>query len=226
MNNIFSGLFTTTDGATVSSFLLCMGAALIIGAVFAFIAAQDAKSTKSFQLTIALLPAIVCVVIMMVNGNVGAGVAVAGAFSLVRFRSNPGTAKEIAVIFMAMCAGLITGMGYIFYAFAFAVIMSIMLLIYSSVNFSSKKEVCKTLRIAIPEDLNYTDVFDDLFKIHTKSYEMVDVRTANMGSIYKLKYDIVMKEANGEKAFIDELRKRNGNLEISICRQDKTTTEM
>lgn len=221
-----SGLFTGTESGTVMNFIICIVASLVIGAVFSLVASRDAKNTKSFLFTIGILPAVVCVIIMMVNGNVGAGVAVAGAFSLVRFRSNPGTAKEVVVIFMAMCAGLVTGMGYILYAGIFTVIMALILLVYGVLGNSSKKSVFRTLRIAIPEDLDYTDVFDDIFEKYTKQCELVSVRTANMGSIYKLKYDITLKDVKEEKTLIDELRKRNGNLEISVSRQETTSTEM
>lgn len=223
---MLTGLFSASDSSTFANFLICIFTSLLIGAVFALVASKDSKSSKSFLLTIAILPAVVSVVIMMVNGNVGAGVAVAGAFSLVRFRSNPGTAKEVVVIFMAMCAGLVTGMGYIIYACAFTIIMALILFLYSALGFANKKSVYRTLRIAIPEDLNYTDVLEDLFAEHTKSHELVNIRTSNMGSIYKLTYDITLKNINGEKEFIDELRKRNGNLEISICRQENASTEM
>lgn len=221
-----SGLFTGTESGTVMNFIICIVASLVIGAVFSLVASRDAKNTKSFLFTIGILPAVVCVIIMMVNGNVGAGVAVAGAFSLVRFRSNPGTAKEVVVIFMAMCAGLVTGMGYILYAGIFTVIMALILLVYGVLGNNSKKSVFRTLRIAIPEDLDYTDVFDDIFEKYTKQCELVSVRTANMGSIYKLKYDITLKDVKEEKTLIDELRKRNGNLEISVSRQETTSTEM
>lgn len=221
-----SGLFTGTESGTVMNFIICIVASLVIGAVFSLVASRDAKNTKSFLFTIGILPAVVCVIIMMVNGNVGAGVAVAGAFSLVRFRSNPGTAKEVVVIFMAMCAGLVTGMGYILYAGIFTVIMALILLVYGVLGNSSKKSVFRTLRIAIPEDLDYTDIFDDIFEKYTKQSELVSVRTANMGSIYKLKYDITLRDVKEEKALIDELRKRNGNLEISVSRQETASTEM
>ena len=184
--------------------------------------------TKSFVLTLAMLPAVVCVVIMMVNGNVGAGVAVAGAFSLVRFRSVPGSAKEIGMIFLAMSAGMVTGMGYLGYAVLFSVVMGGVMLLYQMVNLGARKESAreKTLRITIPEDLDYTDVFDGLLEEYTNTSEIVSVKTTNMGSLFKLTYNITLKDLSKEKEFIDALRCRNGNLEISISRQEVQNYEL
>ena len=173
-----------------------------------------------------LLPAGVCVVIMMVNGNVGTGVAVAGAFSLVRFRSVPGTAKEIGILFLAMGAGLIAGMGYIGYAFLFAVILCLATMVYSRLDLGEKKnaEIFKTLHITIPEDLDYSEVFTDLFTEYTTAFELVQVRTTNMGSLFKLTYNLTLKNPGKEKGLIDKLRCRNGNLEISIFKQETVAT--
>ncbi|MEE1057194.1 MAG: DUF4956 domain-containing protein [Acutalibacteraceae bacterium] len=229
MDSIFNSIFNNGTQATISiqNFLLCLGASLFIGILLAMLYTIKNRYTKSFLVTLAVLPAVVCVVIMMVNGNVGAGVAVAGAFSLVRFRSAPGTAKEIATIFLAMGAGLMTGMGYLAYAVLFAVIVGGIMLIYNVTKFGSNnngKE--KILRITIPEDLDYTDLFDDLFNNYTSEYQVVSVKTTNMGSMFKLTYNVTLKDLSNEKKFIDELRCRNGNLEISISSQEVTTYEL
>ena len=168
LDNLFRGLFDTdmTSVISVPDFLLCLGCSLLIGLLFAVMYMYRTRYTKSFVVTLALLPAVVCVVIMMVNGNVGTGVAVAGAFSLVRFRSVPGTAKEIGILFLAMGAGLIAGMGYLGYAFLFAVILSDANMLYNHFDFGSRKKASlyKTLHITIPEDLDYTGVFEELLK--------------------------------------------------------------
>ena len=150
------------------------------------------RYTKSFVVTLALLPAVVCVVIMMVNGNVGAGVAVAGAFSLVRFRSVPGTAREIGTLFLAMGAGLIAGMGYLGFAALFTVVMCAVFLLYSRLDFGAKKNASsyKTLTVMIPEELDYAGVFDEIFARYTVSHEQVSVKTTNMGSLFRLTYHI------------------------------------
>lgn len=165
---------------------------------------------------------------MLVNGNIGAGVAVAGAFSLVRFRSVPGTAKEICTLFLAMGAGLIAGMGYLGFAVLFTLIMCIMFLLYSHLNFGSKKnsETFKTLAIVIPEDLDYSGIFDDIFEEYTVSHDLIRVKSTNMGSMFKLKYNIVLKDSTREKEMIDKIRCRNGNLEISVSRQETGSSEL
>lgn len=226
----FRGIFDTemSNVIALSDFLICIGVSFVIGLILAGAYMFRTRYTKSFVVTLAMLPAIVCVVIMMVNGNVGTGVAVAGAFSLVRFRSVPGTAKEIGALFMAMGAGLITGMGYLGFAVVFAVILAVITVLLSFVDFGARKNAAryKTLRITIPEDLDYTGVFDEIFEEYTTSYELAQVRTTNMGSLFRLTYDMVLKSEANEKEFIDKLRCRNGNLEIAISRQETTVAEL
>lgn len=230
LNTMFRGIFDTdmTRVIAVSDFLLCVACALIIGLFLAFAYMYQTRYTKSFVATLALLPAVVCVVIMMVNGNVGTGVAVAGAFSLVRFRSVPGTAKEIGAIFLAMCSGLVAGMGYLAYAFLAALILGGMMLLYSQLDFGTRRGSSnyKTMHITIPEDLDYSGVFDGILTKYTRRYELQQVKTTNMGSLFKLTYDVVLKNPKKEKEFIDELRCRNGNLEIMVCRQETGIGEL
>jgi uncharacterized membrane protein YhiD involved in acid resistance len=165
---------------------------------------------------------------MMVNGNIGAGVAVAGAFSLVRFRSAPGTAKEIAILFLAMASGLIAGMGYLAYAVLFAIILGVVLLLCNIIKLPVKinKGAEKTLKITIPEDLDYTDLFKDIFDKYTKECNVVAVKTTNMGSMFKITYNIVERDTAEEKKMIDEIRTRNGNLEISISELENRNDEL
>jgi len=230
LNLIFKGLFdqASTSTITVTDFLLCILVSLCIGLFLALIYTYRSRYTKSFVITLALLPAVVCVVIMMVNGNVGAGVAVAGAFSLVRFRSAPGTAKEIGTIFLAMGAGLIAGMGYLGYAVLFSLTLGLCMLLYNhfSLGLARKPIPDKTLRITIPEDLNYSEVFSDLLEQYTTHWELIQVKTTNMGSLFKLIYNITLKDVTKEKEFIDALRCRNGNLEICMARQEINTFEL
>ena len=159
---------------------------------------------------------------MMVSGNIGIGVAIAGAFSLIRFRSAQGSAKEICVIFMAMCSGLIAGVGYLAFAVLFTVLMCALVIGANLIfNAKEKKSRRKTLKITIPEDLDYTDVFADIFARYTDENRLMQVKTSNMGSLYKLTYDITLKKDVTEKQFMDELRVRNGNLEIMILREEQ-----
>ena len=211
----------------LSGFLLCMLAALIAGLIMAFGYTVKNRYTKSFVLTIALLPAIVCVVIMVVNGNIGAGIAVMGAFSLIRFRSAPGTAKEIIMIFSAMGSGLLAGMGSIPIAIIFTLILTGIFILYNCITFGKGgKEKYKVLTVTIPEDLDYTEIFDDVFAEYLSSYELIKVKTTNMGSTFRLTYNISLKDPKKEKAMIDALRERNGNLDISVSVQDNTAATL
>lgn len=224
----FSSLFTVTGSMTLSAFLTCVLAALALGVVMALVYTFRSAYTRSFVVTLALLPAIVCVVIMMVGGNLGAGVAVAGTFSLIRFRSVPGTAKEICAIFLSMAVGLACGMGYPVFAAVFAVLMCLVILLLTVLNFGGHKntQLRKVLRITVPEDLDYTGVFDDLLSKYTSQAELIAVKTTNLGSLNRLTYALVLKKAGTEKALIDELRCRNGNLEISISVQTQDEREL
>ncbi len=227
--SIFSGIFDSdlVSTITVAQFLLCIIVAILAGYILAMAYAYKSVHTKSFVITLAILPAVVCVVIMMVNGNVGTGVAVAGAFSLVRFRSVPGTAKEIGSLFIAMGTGLMIGMGYLAYALLFVIILSGITLGYSLSGFGENQNFAgKTLTITIPEDLNYTTVFDDVMNFYTSSYKIAFVKTTNMGSLFKITYHITLRNVESEKEFLDELRCRNGNLEISISPLQNSVTEL
>ena len=230
VQNLFNSVFfrEATGVVSVSDFLLCVGCSLIIGLVIALAYMYRARYTKSFVVTLALLPAVVCVVIMMVNGNIGTGVAVAGAFSLVRFRSVPGTAREIGALFLAMGTGLIAGMGYLAFALLFAAILCLAMVIYSRLDLGAGKNAAshKCLHITIPEDLNYTQVFDDLFAVYTSHCELIQVKTTNMGSLFRLTYHMTLRDPKDEKELIDQLRCRNGNLEISIARQESVNVEL
>ena len=227
MDAIFKGLFDNglTQTIGVGDFLLCLGVSLLLGLIMAASYTLTNEHTQSFLITVALLPAVVCVVIMMVNGNIGAGVAVAGAFSLVRFRSAPGTAKEIVVLFLAMGTGLIAGMGYLGFATLFTVVMCAVFLIYNALA-SRIGTVNRTVKITIPEDLDYSGVFDGIFAEYTKKNELVQVKTTNMGSMFRLTYNITLKDVAAEKQMIDRIRERNGNLEIIVSKQEKRSEEL
>ena len=230
LENLFKGLFDSelTAVISVSDFMLCLGFSLLLGLVMAISYMFRTRYTKSFVVTLALLPAVVCVVIMLVNGNVGTGVAVAGAFSLVRFRSVPGTAKEICSLFLAMGAGLIAGMGYLGFAVLFTVVMCAVYILYNVLDFGSGKnaDIYKTFIVTIPEDLNYTSVFDDIFTEYTAAHKLTCVKTTNMGSMFRLTYNVTLKNAAIEKEMIDKIRCRNGNLEITVSGQETTASEL
>jgi hypothetical protein len=223
---MFTSVFA--DGITSGDIFLCMGVALLAGIAFATLCFIKTRSTKSFLVATALLPTVVTLVITLVNGNIGAGVAIAGAFSLVRFRSAPGTAKEISIIFIAMAAGLAFGMGYLAYGALFLLVCGAFLLLAEIFRFWEKKPQIKEkhLRITIPENLDYTNVFDDIFAQYTEKADLVKVKTTNMGSMFRVEYDIVMKDVTKEKEMVDEIRIRNGNLEVAVQRMDYTASEL
>lgn len=221
LNEIFGSVLldsTTAPVLDMGNLLLCTAVSLFLGGVIAFFYSYKNTSSKSFVVTLVLLPAIVQMVILLVNGNLGTGVAVMGAFSLVRFRSAPGSAKEICSIFLAMAVGLATGMGYLAVAALFALLVGGASCLLSLSKIGRGKPTRRELHITIPESLNYSDVFDDLMEKYTAGWELIQVRTANMGSLFRLTYELSLKNPKEEKSFLDELRCRNGNLEISCGR--------
>lgn len=225
-NSLFNSIFTTTTGSNIGQFILALGAALFLGFITALVYQYRTIYTKYFVITLALLPAVVATVIYLVNGNLGAGVAVAGAFSLVRFRSAPGGAKEIYAIFLAMAIGLATGMGYVGYAILFSVIMSVVGFMYEHFNFGQMQHANRQLTITIPETLDYEEVFDDIFFEGLAQCSLLSVRTSDMGSMFRLKYQIQLNGQLTEKQLFDKLRERNGNLEISISRNFTKDNEL
>ena len=205
---------------TLTSFLICTGVSLLLGVGTALVAGYRSRSTQSLAITLAILPAVVQAVIMLVNGSIGAGIAVAGAFSLVRFRSAPGTAREIAAIFLAMAIGLATGMGYVGLAVLLFLILAGAMLALTVLRFGQKEDAGRILKITIPEDLDYDGLFDDLFERYTTAHTLEKVKTTNMGTLYELRYRITLRQEPVPKVFLDELRCRNGNLNITCCREE------
>ena len=205
----------------------CTVISLVLGLVIAVIyMLQDKNYSKNYMIALALLPAMVQVVIMLVNGNLGTSVAVMGAFSLVRFRSMPGNAKEIATIFFAVIVGLATGMGYIIYACLITVLIGLAMLVLTGTKFGERKDTDKELKITIPDNLEYDGLFDDLFVKYTNKHELFHVKTTNMGSMYELQYHIELTDESQQKEFIDALRCRNGNLTIACGRKAGRAEEL
>lgn len=222
-----SAIFETLKSGvalTAKEYFLCLLAALGCGIIAAVASAVRSRSSKSFIVSLVLLPMIVHTVIVMVNGDVGTGVAVMGAFSLVRFRSVAGKAKEIAAIFLVMTAGLACAAGYALLALVFTFAVSVVMLALSIVPMRDQKSM--ELNIFVPEALRFADAFDDLFDEYTKSYKLVKVKTSNMGSLYKLFYRIELKDKSKMQEFIDKIRCRNGNLEITVCEYVEGSDEL
>ena len=216
MNNIFDTIISS-EGLSITSMLICTAASLLLGlgaaAVYRLTTRQP---SRNMFVTMLVLPVLIQAVIMLVNGSIGAGVAVMGAFSLVRFRSAPGSSRDICFIFYAVCIGLATGMGYIAFAVVIAVVIGLVLAVVSSTPWFRNVTRRKLLRVLIPENLDYTGLFDDLFEEYTRSAELISVRTTGMGSLYNLHYHVRLVSPEIEKQFLDAIRCRNGNLDI-VC---------
>ncbi len=211
-DSIYSG------AVTASQFFIMAASAVVSGIVYAIIMSFRIRSTKRFFIVVALVPFVVAAVITFVNGNIGAGVAIGGAFSLIRFRSAQGSADEIAAILVAMGAGIAFGMGYIGYGIVILLVLSVLFFLLNFVPLFRHKSMAEDqlLRITIPESLEYNGTFDDIFAHYLKKVENAGVKTTGMGSMFRLSYKVQLKDPGEEKAFIDELRTKNGNLEVAL----------
>lgn len=217
LSHLFYDIFTDT-AVDPAMMMLAIGVSLLLGLVIAKVYQFKTVYSKSFVMSLALLPTLIAIVIFLVNGSLGAGVAVMGAFSLIRFRSAPGGAKELVSIFLVMTIGIAIGMGYLVFATVFTLIMSLAMLLLEVVNFGQMKHSMRQLTIVIPESLDYESIFDDIFNKAVNHVELVNVKTSDMGSLFKIKYIIQLNGRMTEKELIDALRTRNGNLEIAISR--------
>ena len=220
--SIFDNIIEAAGSVGPQEFLLCIASALVSGLILSGLYMYRNRHSGSYAVTVVCLPAIVSAIIMAVSGNIGAGIAVAGAFSLVRFRSAPGSAKEIAVLFLAMASGLLCGMGYIAYALLFAVSVGLIFFTLTAIDFGGKREKNeeRIVKIVIPEDVDYVTEIEPVLDDYTVSHELISVRSANMGSMYKLKYKVTMKDLAQQKELIDKVRVRNGNLEVAVIREE------
>ena len=213
LTSLFNNVSSNID---LASILLCTVVSLILGIVVAFTHALTSKSSKNFLVTLSVLPILVEVVMLMVNGNLGTSVAILGAFGLIRFRSVPGTSKEILSVFFAMAVGLETGMGHIWFAVIMTVIVAVAIIVLSKIPIFGLAKPAQILKITIPEDLDYTTAFDEVFTQYLSSYELQKARTTDMGSLFDLNYQVVLKSDTNEKEFVDAVRERNGNLRVIL----------
>lgn len=224
---MFNSILTTSTGTlSASSALICMGLAVVLGLVISAVHTLTSRSNKNFAITLAVLPAIVQVVIMLVNGNLGTSVAVAGAFALVRFRSMPGNSKEIVSVFFSMAIGLALGMGYAVFATFATIAISFVLLILSKTNIGCTRDNEKRLKVIIPEDVDYSEEITPVIKNYTSRYTIEKVRTINLGSMYEITYNIVLKDISKEKEMLDQIRVKNSNLNISLNTIEEGVTEL
>ncbi len=218
---MLKSIFSTTNTATLdlNALLISILFSIILGIIIALTHKYTSKYSKNFLITIATLPLLVEAVMLMVNGNLGTSVAIMGAFSLVRFRSIPGTSREILTVFFTMAVGLATGMGQIYFALILTIIGCLLIVILTKTKIFENTKDTKILKILIPENLDYEDVFTDILEEYTKDYKLEKTKTTNMGSMFELTYNIHLKTTGKEKEFIDKLRTRNSNLKISIERE-------
>lgn len=212
-NSIFN---STTTGLDIKTALICAGVALVLGVAIAVTHMKTSQTSKGFLITLATLPILVMAVMIMINGNLGTSIAILGAFSLIRFRSIQGDAKELLSVFFAMMVGLALGMGHVLFAVVITVISIIAILFFSFTSFLEPNKKNRVLKIVIPEDLDYEDTFDEIFNKYTKKATLVRMKTMNMGSLYKLTYDVTMKNGVKEKDFLDEIRVKNCNLKVLL----------
>lgn len=219
-------LSVSTSSITFEQIVLCFFGSLFCGFLIAFTYHWISHISRSFAITITILPAIVMMVILMVNGNLGAGVAVAGSFSLVRFRSQPGRASDIGVIFLAMGAGLACGMGYITFAILLTMLCVLTAVLFIRLPLFGMPNVQRYLLIQVPEDLNYANAFDDLFEKYTSRAQLIEVRTTHMGMLNELYYSIALRQPSQEQSFMNELRMRNGNLTIRFTVEAPVSTQL
>lgn len=213
---MFESIFS--DTLTLESVLLSIIVSLLLGLFVAYIHMKTTKYTKNFIITLSILPLLVQIVMMMVNGNLGTSVAVLGAFSLIRFRSIPGNSREITSIFFAMAIGLATGMGQLILAIMLTIIIGFVLFILSKSKFGEQKISDQVLKIIIPETLDYNNVFNDIFNEYLEEYKLFQVKTTSMGSLYELSYKVSLKDDLCSKKLMDDIRVRNGNLKIVLER--------
>lgn len=226
LDNIIDSLFNPYNTTTISVdiFIVCLISSLISGLIISLCYRYKNNCSKSFTISIGLLPTIIAIIIMTVNGNIGTSVAVAGSFSLIRFRSSPASGIQLTTIFITLASGLLIGSGYIFYGLFVSLVLSMIIMLYNGIV--KDKSHNKTLQITISENMNYNEVFDSVLKQYTNHYQLVQVKTSNMGSLFRLTYNLSLKNLKDQKEMIDQLRCRNGNLEISLFDQQNEITSL
>lgn len=224
---MFNSIFgtTSTQAVTFATLISALGVAFALGMIISLVYTKTHRTkspSQSFALTLVMLPAVVAVIILLVGSNVARAFSLAGAFSIIRFRSAPGDAKDITYVLFTMAVGLAAGMGYLLYAAIITVSLCALMVILEALRFGQARGTEKILKIMIPENLDYQNVFDGILQTYTQSYKLQKVKTADLGSLYELVYRITTLEGVSEKAFIDELRCRNGNLNITLVLEAST----
>lgn len=211
--------YSTTTTITIIDAVLAILVSFVVGGIISFTYMKthtDKNHSQNFALTVVLLPAVISAIIMLIGSDIARAFSLAGAFSIIRFRSAPGDPKDIAFVLFSMAAGLSAGVGLLAFAVIFTVLLCSVMYFLSKLNFGSVSKPTKKLKITIPEDLDYEETFPELFEQFTSSFQLTNVKTTAMGSLYQLTYEVVLKDTKDVKVFIDEIRCRNGNLNISL----------
>lgn len=212
-NTIFDN---TTAGLEITTALIAAGVAVLLGLAIAVTHAKTTQTTKGMLITLAILPVLVMAVMIMINGNLGTSIAILGAFSLIRFRSMEGRAKDLLAIFAAMMIGLACGMGHILFGAVITAIYIVAIILFSCTRLLEPDRHERILKIVVPEDLDYDEAFESILQKYTSRHRLVRMKTINMGSLYKLTYEIKMRQGVKEKEFLDEIRVKNCNLKILL----------
>ena len=214
---MFNSIFDPTSaGLEITTALIAAGVALVLGIALAITHKLTSQTTKGFLITLATLPLLVMAVMIMINGNLGTSIAILGAFSLIRFRSLQGHAKDLLAVFFAMMIGLACGMGHILFGTVITIIAILAIVLFTYTRFLEPDRHERVLKIVIPEDMDYDEVFDSIFKKYTSYHRLVRMKTMNMGSLYKLTYDVKIKHGVKEKDFLDAIRVKNMNLKVLL----------
>ena len=209
---------TTGESLTLTNTLIILVVSIILGLIISISYMKTSKEetvTSGFAITLIMLPAIISIIILLVGNNVARAFSLAGAFSIIRFRSEPKDPKDISYIFFTLAVGLSAGMGYILYAILFTIILCLIMFVLKFINYAESDKSCLELRITIPENLNYENIFDDILKKYTSSWKFKKIKTKEFGSLFEITYSVVMNTGN-QKKFIDEVRCRNGNLGVIL----------
>lgn len=226
LDSIFDVSLATTE-LTFSNAIITILISIILGGIISltYMKTNSQGYSQSFTLTMVLLPSIVAIIILLIGSNVARAFSLAGAFSIIRFRSAPGDPKDISYVLFTMAAGLACGVGSFGYAVLFTLILCLLMVLLNRFRFGASKTQMKTLKVTIPENLGYEEAFDEVFKKHNVDYELRKIRTTELGSLYELVYNIKIDHLTNQKAFLDDIRCRNGNLDLSLTMSPTATAE-
>lgn len=217
LDSLFNVTLTSTT-LSFSSAIITIIVAIVLGGLISvtYMKTNPNGYSQNFTLTMIILPVIVAMIILLIGNNIARAFSLAGAFSIIRFRSAPGDPKDIAYVLFTMAAGLACGVGALGYAVLFTIILCLLMVVLNRLNFAANKKTQKLLKVTIPEDLSYEEAFTEVFEQFSVGYELKKIRTTELGSLYELVYIVTINDSINQKAFLDTIRCRNGNLDLSL----------